>query len=158
MLTMGIEHYDQPHPIFFVLEVSNAFFTTVFGLEAIVKIIGLRYHYFTVPWNLFDFLLVLASILGILMEDIMVDFPVSPTLLRVVRVFRIGRILRLIKAAKGIRKLLFALVVSLPALFNIGALLALITFIYAIIGMSVFGHVKKQGALDDMVSKDHSNV
>ncbi|XP_054013685.1 sodium channel protein 60E-like isoform X3 [Hylaeus anthracinus] len=152
MLTMGIEHYDQPHPIFFVLEVSNAFFTTVFGLEAIVKIIGLRYHYFTVPWNLFDFLLVLASILGILMEDIMVDFPVSPTLLRVVRVFRIGRILRLIKAAKGIRKLLFALVVSLPALFNIGALLALITFIYAIIGMSIFGHVRKQGALDDMVN------
>ncbi|CAB0028016.1 unnamed protein product [Trichogramma brassicae] len=152
MLTMGIEHYNQPHPIFFVLEVSNAFFTTVFGLEAIVKIIGLRHHYFTVPWNLFDFLLVLASILGILMEDIMIDFPVSPTLLRVVRVFRIGRILRLIKAAKGIRKLLFALVVSLPALFNIGALLALITFIYAIIGMSVFGHVRKQGALDDMVN------
>ncbi|XP_025154885.1 sodium channel protein 60E isoform X2 [Harpegnathos saltator] len=152
MLTMGIEHYNQPHPVFFVLEVSNAFFTTVFGLEAIVKIIGLRYHYFTVPWNLFDFLLVLASILGILMEDIMIDFPVSPTLLRVVRVFRIGRILRLIKAAKGIRKLLFALVVSLPALFNIGALLALITFIYAIIGMSVFGHVRKQGALDDMVN------
>ncbi|XP_011686244.1 PREDICTED: sodium channel protein 60E [Wasmannia auropunctata] len=152
MLTMGIEHYNQPHPIFFVLEVSNAFFTTVFGLEAIVKIVGLRYHYFTVPWNLFDFLLVLASILGILMEDIMIDFPVSPTLLRVVRVFRIGRILRLIKAAKGIRKLLFALVVSLPALFNIGALLALITFIYAIIGMSVFGHVKKTGALDDMVN------
>ncbi|XP_074109974.1 sodium channel protein 60E isoform X2 [Cotesia typhae] len=152
MLTMGIEHYNQPHPVFFILEVSNAFFTTVFGLEAIVKIIGLRYHYFTVPWNLFDFILVLASILGILMEDIMIDFPVSPTLLRVVRVFRIGRILRLIKAAKGIRKLLFALVVSLPALFNIGALLALITFIYAIIGMSVFGHVRKQGALDDMVN------
>ncbi|GJQ76730.1 hypothetical protein Trydic_g15575 [Trypoxylus dichotomus] len=152
MLTMGIEHYNQPHAIFFVLEVSNAFFTTVFGLEAIVKIIGLRYHYFTVPWNVFDFLLVLASILGILMEDIMIDFPVSPTLLRVVRVFRIGRILRLIKAAKGIRKLLFALVVSLPALFNIGALLALITFIYAIIGMFLFGHVRQQGALDDMVN------
>lgn len=152
MLTMGIEHYSQPHAIFFILEVSNAFFTTVFGLEAIVKIIGLRYHYFTVPWNVFDFLLVLASILGILMEDIMIDFPVSPTLLRVVRVFRIGRILRLIKAAKGIRKLLFALVVSLPALFNIGALLALITFIYAIIGMFLFGHVRLQGALDDMVN------
>nr|XP_037873383.1 voltage-dependent cation channel SC1 isoform X2 [Bombyx mori] len=152
MLTMGIEHYDQPHSVFFILEVSNAFFTTVFGLEAIVKIVGLRYHYFTVPWNVFDFLLVLASILGIVMEDIMIDLPISPTLLRVVRVFRIGRILRLIKAAKGIRKLLFALVVSLPALFNIGALLALITFIYAIIGMSVFGHVKEQGALDDIVN------
>ncbi|XP_065216673.1 sodium channel protein 60E isoform X2 [Planococcus citri] len=152
MLSMGIEHYNQRRAIFFVLQVSNAFFTTVFALEALVKMIGLRFHYFTVPWNIFDFLLVLASILGILMEDVMIDFPVSPTLLRVVRVFRIGRILRLIKAAKGIRKLLFALVVSLPALFNIGALLGLITFIYAIIGMSVFGHVKQQRALNDMVN------
>ena len=59
------------------------------------------------------------------MEDLMEDFPVSPTLLRVARVCRIGRILRLIKAAKGIRKLLFALIVSLPALFNIGALLGM---------------------------------
>jgi len=42
--------------------------------------------------------------------------------------------------------------VSLPALFNIGALLGLITFIYAIIGMSVFGHVKKQKAINDMVN------
>ena len=64
----------------------------------------------------------------------------------------LGRILRLIKAAKGIRKLLFALIVSLPALFNIGALLALITFIYAIIGMTLFGHVKHRGALNDQVS------
>lgn len=61
-----------------------------------------------------------------------------------IRLIRIGRILRLIKAAKGIRKLLFALVISLPALFNIGALLFLVTFVYAIIGMSLFGHVKVQ--------------
>lgn len=32
MLSMGIEHYDQPMAIYFILEVSNAFFTTVFGL------------------------------------------------------------------------------------------------------------------------------
>ena len=65
--------------------------------ECIVKIIGLRFMYFTAGWNVFDFVLVIASIVGIVMEDMMTDFPVSPTLLRVVRVFRIGRILRLIK-------------------------------------------------------------
>lgn len=73
------------------------YYIYIYITEALVKIIGLRFHYFTVPWNVFDFLLVLASVLGILMEDVMIDFPVSPTLLRVVRVFRIGRILRLIK-------------------------------------------------------------
>lgn len=56
------------------------------------------------------------------------------------------------QAAKGIRKLLFALIVSLPALFNIGALLFLITFISAIIGMAVFGHIQRKGALDDLVN------
>ena len=136
-----------------------------------MKIAGLRQHYFKAAWNLFDLVLVLTSITGIIMEDFMPDFPVSPTLLRVLRVFRIGRILRLIRVnsrslphsrmflyfsflqtARGIRKLLLAVVISLPALFNIGALLFLITFIYAIIGINLFGHVKHQGALDDVVN------
>ena len=72
----------------------------------------------------------------------------NPTLFRVVRVFRIGRVLRLIKAAKGIRKLLFALVISLPALFNIGLLLFLIMYIYTIICLSSFQNLKITGALD----------
>ena len=67
--------------------------------------------YFTAGWNVFDFVLVIASIVGIVMEDMMTDFPVSPTLLRVVRVFRIGRILRLIKVFSmfmyGLSSLLF---------------------------------------------------
>lgn len=76
---------------------------------------------------------------GIIFEEALRKLVISPTLLRVIRLVRIGRILRLIKAAKGIRKLLFALVISLPALFNIAALLALVTFVYAIVGMQLFG-------------------
>ena len=41
--------------------------------ECTVKIIGLRHHYFTTAWNLFDFVLVIASIVGIVMEDLMED-------------------------------------------------------------------------------------
>ena len=69
-----------------------------------------------------------------------------------VRVFRIGRVLRLVRAAKGIRKLLFALIISVPALFNIGALLFLIIFIYAILGMALFGRVRHAGRLNDLVN------
>ena len=47
--------------------------------------VGLRFQYFTAGWNVFDFILVIASIIGIVMEDMMEDFPVSPTLLRVRR-------------------------------------------------------------------------
>jgi hypothetical protein len=75
---------------------------------------------------------------------------VDPTLLRVIRVFRVGRVLRLVKSAKGIRTLLFSLAVSLPALFNIGLLLFLIMFIYAVFGMQFFMHVKHTNGIDDM--------
>lgn len=84
----------------------------------------------------------ISSHSGIIFEEALQKLVISPTLLRVIRLIRIGRILRLIKGAKGIRKLLFALVISLPALFNIGALLFLVTFVYAIVGMSLFGNVK----------------
>lgn len=77
---------------------------------------------------------------------------VTPNVLRVIRVLRIGRLLRYFKAAKGIRRQLVALVISLPALFNIGTLLFLTLFIYAIIGMTSFGHVKKMGAIDNVVN------
>ena len=64
--------------------------------------------------------------------------PPDPTLFRVIRIFRVTRVLRLVKSAKGIRTLLFSLAVSLPALFNIGLLLFLIMFIYAVFGMQFF--------------------
>ena len=86
------------------------------------------------------------------MNDLLSNLFVTPTLLRVIRVFRIGRVLRLIKAAKGIRKLLFALIISLPAIFNIGALLFLVMYMFAIIGMSSFGNVKINGVMDEIVN------
>jgi voltage-gated sodium channel len=84
------------------------------------------------------------------LSDIIEKYFVSPTLLRVVRVAKVGRVLRLVKGAKGIRTLLFALAMSLPALFNICLLLFLVMFIFAIFGMSFFMHVKDKSGLDDV--------
>lgn len=76
----------------------------------------------------------------------------NPSLLRVIRIFRVARLLRLLEFAKGVRQLLVALVISLPALLNIGTLLFLVIFIFAIIGMSTFGHIKQQGNIDETVN------
>ena len=91
-----------------------------------------------------------SIIVGLAMADVFANLFVSPTLLRVVRVFRVGRVLRLVKSAKGIRTLLFSLAVSMPALINIGLLLFLVMFIYAIFGMSFFMSVKHNAGIDDM--------
>ena len=48
------------------------------------------------------------------------------------------------------RTLLFALIMSIPALFNICLLLFLVMFIFAIFGMSFFMNVKHRGTLDEV--------
>ena len=97
-----------------------------------------------------NFLTLYFFFAGIVLADIIEKYFVSPTLFRVIRLARIGRVLRLIRGAKGIRTLLFALMMSMPALFNIGLLLFLVMFIYAIFGMANFAYVKKQDGIDDM--------
>ena len=67
-----------------------------------------------------------------------------------VRVVKVARILRLIKGAKGIRTLLFSLVMAFPALINIALLLSLIMFIFAVFGMSMFKDVKIIYGFDDV--------
>ena len=62
----------------------------------------------------------------------------QPNLFRLTRIFRISQPLRPFGFAKGLRKLLYTLIISLPAAFNIGILLFLIMFIYSVIGMNLF--------------------
>ncbi|XP_072311629.1 sodium channel protein type 4 subunit alpha A isoform X2 [Eucyclogobius newberryi] len=150
MVTMMVETDNQsPEKEDFLFKVNVAFIV-VFTGECVLKLIALRQYYFTNGWNVFDFVVVILSIAGTMLSDIIEKYFVSPTLFRVIRLARIGRILRLIKGAKGIRTLLFALMMSLPALFNIGLLLFLVMFIFSIFAMSNFAYVKKEAGIDDI--------
>ncbi|KAI1296926.1 Sodium channel protein para [Halotydeus destructor] len=149
MVVMAMESYNQTEIQASILERLNLFFIVIFSAECFLKMFALRVYYFKEPWNVFDFVVVILSIAGIMLKDFIAEYFVSPTLLRVVRVVKIGRVLRLVKGARGIRTLLFALAMSLPALFNICLLLFLVMFIYAIFGMSFFMNVKKRYGIDD---------
>nr|XP_013815925.1 PREDICTED: sodium channel protein type 1 subunit alpha [Apteryx mantelli mantelli] len=140
MVTMMVETDDQSDEMENILYWINLVFIVLFTGECVLKLISLRHYYFTIGWNIFDFVVVILSIVGMFLAEMIEKYFVSPTLFRVIRLARIGRILRLIKGAKGIRTLLFALMMSLPALFNIGLLLFLVMFIYAIFGMSNFAY------------------
>ncbi|XP_065325765.1 sodium channel, voltage-gated, type I like, alpha b isoform X1 [Pelmatolapia mariae] len=150
MVTMMVETDDQTKEMDNILSWINLVFIVLFTGECVLKMISLRHYYFTIGWNIFDFVVVILSIVGMFLSEVIEKYFVSPTLFRVIRLARIGRILRLIKGAKGIRTLLFALMMSLPALFNIGLLLFLVMFIYAIFGMSNFAYVKREAGIDDM--------
>ncbi|KAM9199108.1 sodium channel protein type 5 subunit alpha-like [Mergus octosetaceus] len=152
MITMMVETYEQSEMKTNILNKINILFVAIFTAECVVKLVALRQYYFSNAWNIFDIVVVIMSLLALLLSGIgeVLEHFLPPTLFRVIRLARIGRILRLIRAAKGIRTLLFALMMSLPALFNIGLLLFLVMFIYAIFGMANFAFVKMEDGIDDM--------
>jgi voltage-gated sodium channel type II alpha len=142
MMSMCLEHYNQTDEFEKYLAYINYVFITIFTTECTMKMIALHWRFFKIPWNVFDLFIVIISILGVASEEFLKHILFfSPTILRVLRVIRVGRILRLVKGARGIRTLLFSLAISMPALVNIGLLLFLVIFIYAIFGMNMFMNV-----------------
>jgi len=146
-LAMCFEHYSQSKTHEKILNYIEYFFITIFTIECIIKLIALNWKYFKVSWLIVDFIIVVSSVLSIYFETLIKKYTsFSPALLQVVRLTRLGRILRLIKGTEGLRTLIYAVFKSVVSLINIGLFLFLIIFIYAILGMNFFMHVKHYDA------------
>uniref|UniRef100_A0A3Q2YQN4 Calcium voltage-gated channel subunit alpha1 H n=1 Tax=Hippocampus comes TaxID=109280 RepID=A0A3Q2YQN4_HIPCM len=121
LLTMSMEHYNQPQYLVEILKYCNYVFTVVFVIEAILKLIafGLR-RFFKERWNQLDLAIVLLSIMGITLEeiDLNASLPINPTIIRIMRVLRITRVLKLLKMATGMRALLDTVMQALPQVTN----------------------------------------
>lgn len=64
MITMMLETDEQSPRMEFILNHINLAFIIIFTTECLVKIFALRCYYFTVSWNVFDFVVVILSIVG----------------------------------------------------------------------------------------------
>ncbi|KAM4671008.1 voltage-dependent T-type calcium channel subunit alpha-1I isoform 2-T2 [Amazona ochrocephala] len=142
VVTMSLEHYNQPVSLETALKYCNYLFTTVFVFEAVLKLVafGLR-RFFKDRWNQLDLAIVLLSVMGITLEEIEINaaLPINPTIIRIMRVLRIARVLKLLKMATGMRALLDTVVQALPQVGNLGLLFMLLFFIYAALGVELFG-------------------
>lgn len=64
MITMMVETDEQSPQMEYILNNINLAFIIVFTIECLIKIVALRYYFFTVGWNIFDFVVVILSIVG----------------------------------------------------------------------------------------------
>ena len=64
MVTMMVEKEGQSDYMTDVLYWINVVFIILFTGECVLKLISLRHYYFTVGWNIFDFVVVILSIVG----------------------------------------------------------------------------------------------
>jgi len=153
MMCMGLDMHD-PGSVSGINDFifgANMVFTAIYIIEMVFKLIAYGpMQYFQDGWNAFDFVLVMLSILDLSLglvafaeegQPSASDLPVPAPLIRVLRLFRVVRILRIIKTAKKLRAIIMTVVISIPALFNIGSLVLLLLFIYSVLCVELFAKV-----------------
>jgi voltage-gated sodium channel len=136
-IVVGIETYQANVPNWMpLLHIVDYLILLVFTLEAAIKIMaeGSRPgNYFKDPWNVFDFIIVLACWLPVFLPDM------DTTFVSVFRLARILRVLRLVSALPQLRMLVDALLKSIPSMGYVGILLFLLFYIYGAMGVFLFG-------------------
>ncbi|XP_072915388.1 voltage-dependent L-type calcium channel subunit alpha-1C isoform X5 [Hemitrygon akajei] len=125
-------------------------------------------HYFCDAWNTFDALIVVGSVVDIAITEVnpaennpSTSTPMvlqnsdenSRISITFFRLFRVMRLVKLLSRGEGIRTLLWTFIKSFQALPYVALLIVMLFFIYAVIGMQVFGKI----AIDDETQINRNN-
>uniref|UniRef100_A0A8D0UAQ0 Voltage-dependent R-type calcium channel subunit alpha n=1 Tax=Sus scrofa TaxID=9823 RepID=A0A8D0UAQ0_PIG len=141
-VVLMMKYYSAPCTYELALKYLNIAFTMVFSLECVLKIIAFGFlNYFRDTWNIFDFITVIGSITEIILTDSKL-VNTSGFNMSFLKLFRAARLIKLLRQGYTIRILLWTFVQSFKALPYVCLLIAMLFFIYAIIGMQVFGNIK----------------
>ncbi|XP_077894548.1 voltage-dependent L-type calcium channel subunit alpha-1D isoform X17 [Ictidomys tridecemlineatus] len=113
-LCLAMQHYEQSKMFNDAMDILNMVFTGVFTVEMVLKVIAFK------PKNSEE------------SNRISITF---------FRLFRVMRLVKLLSRGEGIRTLLWTFIKSFQALPYVALLIAMLFFIYAVIGMQMFGKV-----------------
>ncbi|XP_064216292.1 voltage-dependent L-type calcium channel subunit alpha-1S isoform X2 [Aotus nancymaae] len=160
-ICLGMQHYNQSEQMNHISDILNVAFTIIFTLEMILKLMAFKARgYFGDPWNVFDFLIVIGSIIDVILSEIDTFLASSGGLYCLgggcgnvdpdesarissafFRLFRVMRLIKLLSRAEGVRTLLWTFIKSFQALPYVALLIVMLFFIYAVIGMQMFGKI-----------------
>uniref|UniRef100_A0A2I2YD03 Voltage-dependent L-type calcium channel subunit alpha n=1 Tax=Gorilla gorilla gorilla TaxID=9595 RepID=A0A2I2YD03_GORGO len=181
-ICLAMQHYGQSCLFKIAMNILNMLFTGLFTVEMILKLIAFKPKgYFSDPWNVFDFLIVIGSIIDVILSETnhyfcdawntfdalivvgsIVDIAItevnnaeenSRISITFFRLFRVMRLVKLLSRGEGIRTLLWTFIKSFQALPYVALLIVMLFFIYAVIGMQVFGKI----ALNDTTEINRNN-
>ncbi|XP_050553682.1 voltage-dependent calcium channel type A subunit alpha-1 isoform X10 [Spodoptera frugiperda] len=152
-LLLMMKFHEAPPLLMDILTFMNLVFTTFFLLETVLKLIAFGCtNFFKDPWNTFDFITVIGSIIDALIMEFGTDLAENCADISCqqentfnvgfLRLFRAARLIKLLRQGYTIRILLWTFVQSFKALPYVCLLIAMLFFIYAIIGMQVFGNIE----------------
>jgi len=135
---LGILTYAEllPPTSVYWLEVMDRSITYAFAFEILLKLFVYRFAFFRSGWNWFDFIVV-----GISMVPGGQGFSV-------LRAMRVLRVLRLLHVVPMMRRITEALLKALPGMGAIVAVLALLTYVYAVMATNMYGNTSNEEVLE----------
>jgi hypothetical protein len=139
---LALEHDSETDAFSSAKEIANAVLSVCFLLEVLIKMLAMGLHNFffcTTRWNRGDCFLLTMFLLDTSFVFLWnaPDERIS-SVLRVLRICRIARVLKLLSSPQY-RVLIFTLLLAVPAVFNVGMVLFLLYFVYAVAGVQFFG-------------------
>ena len=111
-----------------LLDYLDGAFLFYFTVELLIKICHRRTRFFKSGWNVFDFCIVISSII----------FAMSA--ISVLRAFRVIRLLKVVSTFSRLRIILTTLIEILPSMGWISGLLFIVYYVYAVLGNQLFGN------------------
>ena len=134
---MMVERYPQPSHEREVMDYINYALTAYFAIEMVLKIVGLGIRgYVADTMNVFDGLVVIVSIVEIALSS----QGGGGSGLSVLRTFRLLRIFKLARSWKELNKIINTIFQSLASIAYLSLILLLMMFIFALLGMQLFGY------------------
>uniref|UniRef100_UPI0037E709E9 dihydropyridine-sensitive L-type skeletal muscle calcium channel subunit alpha-1-like isoform X1 n=1 Tax=Semicossyphus pulcher TaxID=241346 RepID=UPI0037E709E9 len=165
-MCLGMQHCNQSDHVTHLSDMLNVIFTVLFTVEMILKLMAFKAKgYFGDPWNVFDFVIVIGSVVDVILSEIDAALASSGGLyclhgcaavdpmqaiassenmsvsVTFFRLFRVMRLVKLLNRSEGIRNLLWTFIKSLQALPYVALLILMLFFIYAVVGMQIFGKI-----------------
>lgn len=130
-----IIHADQPAWMDLLDTISSIIFQTIYCIEVVILMVAMTPRaYLYDPWNRFDFLIVTVGLLEL-------SIPGDHGFIAVLRTFRFLRLFKIVKGLKELRTLLYTIISALPGVSNIGLLLFILMFMYACLGVTLYGDI-----------------
>ncbi|KGA97090.1 cation transporter [Alkalihalobacillus alcalophilus ATCC 27647 = CGMCC 1.3604] len=132
-LLVGLETYPAlRHEYGSLFHVLDVILLWIFTLEILTRFLATtpKKDFFKGGWNWFDTIIVLSS-----------HIFVGGHFITVLRILRVLRVLRAISVIPSLRRLVDALMLTIPALGNILILMSIIFYIFAVLGTMLFANV-----------------
>ncbi|XP_071963405.1 uncharacterized protein [Antedon mediterranea] len=125
----------------FRLDQAEWLFLTLFTMEITLKLYTLgAKQFFKKPWNVFDFFVIMSALIASIVELALNDDNLTEDTLDFLLVLRVLRLVRIIAEIKRFQVILATVANIGPSILSFGAVIFVLYYIFAIIGMEVFGN------------------